>query len=229
MVIVYAMTRNLYPYFRASLRSLLEHNQPERVYILTEDDALPYQLPDMCRVINASSVRQRFERTSPNLHSLFTWMCMARVLYTELLPDEDKVIQLDIDTIICDSLLPIWNTDLTDKWAAACPEYVSGYRPYGTTYYNVGVCVYNLVQMRADDITPQLVDLLNTVHMTCMDQDAINRIGVPAGKIVDIPVRYNESFCCGQTDDPAIVHYAGYPYWYKDRDMPRVEYLDRYR
>lgn len=229
MVIVYAMTRNLYPYFRPGLISLLDHNDVDRVYVLAEDDRLPYDLPECCRVINVSSVRQRFERYSPNLHSLFTWICMARVLYTEIMPDEDRVIQLDIDTIICDSLQPIWDTDLTDKWVAACPEHLSRWRPFGPVYYNVGVSVHNLAQMRADDITPQLVGIFNTSHLPCMDQDALNFFGAQSGKFAEIPVRYNECFCCGQTDDPAVVHFAGWPDWYENRSMPRVEYLDQYR
>lgn len=228
MIVVYAMTKNLYPYFRPTLRSLLEHNNPEKVYILAETDTLLYDLPDVCEVINVSGYKKLFREDGPNFRSQFTWMAMMRAMYAEILP-VDRVIQLDIDTIICDSLEPIWEIDLTGKWFAACPEYLSRYRPFGDTYYNIGVCVFNLQQIREDGVLPVIVSLLNTAPLFCVEQDAWNYFGLKADRIAQLPVRYNETFCCGTTDNPAVVHYAGYPDWTNNRTMPRVEYLDRYR
>lgn len=227
MIIVYAMSRNLYPCFLPTLTSLLEHNDPERIYILAEDSCLPYDLPDICKVINVAG-QTVFPPTGPNSRTVFTYMAMMRACYTDLLPTEHKVIQLDIDTIICDSLEPLWDIDMTGKWLAACPEYKGIYKPWDKTYYNIGVAVYNLDQMRADNAMGKMVNMLNTRHLWCIEQDAINFFAVP-DKVVPIPVRYNESFCCGQTDHPAVVHYAGFPDWWTRSDMPRVGYLDRYR
>ena len=224
MNIVYALTRNLYSYLKPTLTSLLEHNQPEKIYILAEDDELP-GLPDNAEVINVSK-QKWFPPDNPNMKSQFTYMAMCRACYCELLP-VDKVIQLDIDTIICDSLEPIWNIDLTDKWFAACPEYLGLYNPFGKQYYNIGVCVYNLEQMRKDNAQDQLVNILNLNKLFCLEQDAINYLGVPK-KVKDIPVRYNESFCCGYTDDPAVVHFAGWPDCWTNKTLFRHEYLERY-
>ena len=226
MIIVYAMTRNLYPYFMPTITSLLEHNDPDKVYILAEDDTLPYCLPDVCDVINVTGMN-RFKE-SPNNNSIFTYMAMMRVLYPDILPVQ-KVIQLDIDTIICDSLKPLWDIDLTGKWLAACPEHLSTYRICGDTYYNVGVSVHNLEQMRQDNVVPELVEMLNTKAFNCVEQDALNIIGQRENKFVPFPVRYNECFCCGETNNPAVVHYAGIRFWYSEEFMPRKEYLDKYR
>lgn len=228
MTVVYAMTRNLYPHFLPALRSLLEHNSPEKVYILAEDDNLPYDLPDACEVVNVSG-QTWFQPDGPNMRSMFTYMAMVRACYAYLFPDLDRVLQLDIDTIVCDDLSPVWETDLTGKWFAACPEYLAHYNPFGNDkYYNIGVCVYNLEQMRRDNIVPALIDVLNNRKMMCVEQDAINLLGVP-DKVTDIPVRYNESFCCGTTDNPAVVHYAGQPNWFANKSMPRAAYMDKYR
>lgn len=228
MRVVYAMTRNLYPCFKPTLTSLLEHNDVEKIYILAEDDHLPYPIPDMCEVVNVSG-QKWFPKDGPNVNSIYTYMAMVRLCYPFIFPTERKLIQLDIDTIICDSLEPLWEIDLTDKWCAACPEYESYYRPFGPEYYNVGVAVFNLEQMRRDDIVMTLIDEVNTVCYPCVEQDVLNLYGLPRDKFVPIPVRYNESFCCGHTDNPAVVHYAGYRNWYDNWTMPYVEYLNKYR
>lgn len=228
MIIVYAMTRNLYPHFVAPLKSLYAHNKPYKVYILAEDDSLPYALPYECEVVNVSG-QTYFPPNNPNARSIFTYMAMMRACYTDLLPNEEKVLQLDIDTVVCDDLTPLWDTDIEGKWFAACPEYLGRYNPWDKPkYYNIGVCLYNLKQMRKDNAMQKMVDLMNSRQMGCVEQDALNYFGVP-DKCVDIPVRYNESFCCGETDNPAIVHYAGWPDWYKNQALPRRVYLDKYR
>lgn len=227
MIIVYALTENLYPYFRPTLTSLFEHNDPEKIYILAESETLPYDLPDVCEVINVSG-QEHFPKDGANASTIYTYMAMMRVCYTELLPDADKVIQLDIDTIICDSLQPLWDIDLTGKWFAACPEYLTTYNPWQKEkYYNIGVCVFNLKQMREDNAMPRMIKMLNEQQLSCVEQDTLNYFAVP-DKVVDIPVRYNESFCCGYTDDPAVVHYAGCRDWYRNAAIKRFNYLEKY-
>ena len=209
------------------MRSLLDHNTPKRIYLLIEDDTFPYKTPKCCKVINVSK-QKYFHENGVNFTSPFTYFCLLRVCLAELLPDEDKVISLDVDTIVADSLQPMWDIDLTGKWFAMCPEYLGGYRPFGKdqTYYNAGVALYNLAQIRQDKIVPKLVDYLNTTYARCMDQEAWNYFG--QDKAVALPVRFNETQYNGFTDNPAIIHYCGYFYWQKDRKMYRREYLDKY-
>lgn len=227
MVIVYAMTRNIYECLKPSLTSLLEHNSPKKIYILAEDDELPYEVPKFCEIINVSG-QQYFPKNGPNRNSIYTYMAMMRACYTDLLPNEDKILQLDIDTIICDSLEPLWDIDLEGKWFAACPEYLGKYNPWNNpVYYNIGVCMYNLAEMRKDDAQNKMVNFMNHNRLWCVEQDALQRFACP-DKATEIPLRYNECFCCGYTDDPAVVHYAGTPNWYTNHTIKRREYLDKY-
>lgn len=226
MKIVYEVTRNYYDKILPSIRSLLEHNAPEVIYVLAEDDEVP-GLPDVCKVINVSD-QKWIRRNSPNWNNFFTWIILLRVCFTEVLPDCDKVIQMDADTIICDSLEPVWNTDVEGKWFAAVQEYEGLYKPYRNKYYNAGVMLMNLKQMREDGITKTFLDEINTKKYRFPEQDILNRFAVPEGKATDLPVRYNESFCCGYTLTPAVVHYAGVGNWYGNRSMYRWEYLFRY-
>lgn len=227
MNVVYAATRNLYPYLRTTIRSLFEYNDPETVYLMIEDDAFPYALPDVCKAVNVSG-QTWIDKAGPNAKSIFTYMAMCRACYTKIFPDEDKLIQLDVDTIVCDSIQPLWDIDLTGKWLAACQEYKGRYKPWGEKYYNVGVSVHNLAQMREDGITDIIVNECNQVRMWCTEQDAFNKWGLENDKFVDIPVRFNECFATGETDNPAIVHYAGVPDWYNNPKLHRREYLERW-
>lgn len=230
MKVAYSATRNLYPYMLPSITSLLEHNDVEKIYLVIEDDKMPFDVPDVCECVNVSG-QGYFRPDGPNSRSIYTYMAMMRITYAELFPHEDKLLQLDSDTIVCDDLTPVWEADLTGKWFAAVPEYLSRYRPFGAgIYYNIGVCLYNLAQLRADGAVPKLVTWLNTTLASCVEQDALNLFGVyREARAVTLPTRYNECFATGASDDPAVVHYAGYPNWMENRDMPRLEYLDKYR
>ena len=224
MNVVYSGTRNLYPAMRGAIASLLKYNPNARVYVLAEDDELPFEIPG--KVINVSG-QKYFPADCPNMRSQFTYMAMIRVCTPDLIP-EDRVIQLDVDTIVCDSLEPIWKIDLTGKWLGWGPETYGTYKPYWNEYYNFGVAVMNLEQMRKDHAMEAAVWILNNERLQYIDQDVMNKLAVP-WKTVDIPVRYNESFCCGYTENPAIVHYAGYPDWYTSKGVPRWWYREQYK
>ena len=224
MKIVYGATRNYYPLLLPSITSLLDHNQPEVVFVLAEDDVVP-GLPDVCRVINVSDQKWILP-TSPNWKTVYSFMVLVRVCYAHLLPC-DKVLQLDVDTIVCDSLEPIWETDLTGKYIAAVNELTGGFHPFGPDYFNMGVCLFNLEQIRKDNVMTDWIRELNTEFYYFPEQDVINMYSIP-DKVVELPTRYNECFCCGYTDDPAVVHFAGIPDWMKNKTMFRHEFWERY-
>lgn len=230
MNIVYAITRNYYHKILPSLRSLAEHEPKAKVYILAEDDRLPFDTPQKVTVINISDQHQ-FDH-SVNIGNRFGGAInLLKVYYPKLLPKLSKVIHLDVDTIICDSLEELWNIDVTGKWIAAVPEYTayhSQLRLYGNIYYNAGVMLINLAQMRKDKISDTMAKFLIEVPQPFADQDAWNKYGIEQDKVVIAPVRFNECISCGHTDNPAIVHYCAYSDWYENRNLPRREYLNRY-
>lgn len=224
MNIVYAMTKNVYEWILPSLRSLKETNPKAKVFILCEDDHID-GLPMDCEFINVSG-QQYFPEWGVNYNNSFTYINLLKVCYPEILK-VNKVIHLDIDTIICDSLEDFWKIPLDGKWIAAVPEYRGRYKPFGDTYYNMGVALLNLQQMRKDGAVAQMVEYLNTVKQPYADQDAWHKFGLP-DKFEAAPLRYNENTITGMTDDPAIVHYCGYTHWYKNPMLPRAEYQMKY-
>lgn len=220
MNVVYALTRNYYERIRPSVRSLLEHNPKAKIYVLAEDDEIG--IP--ATVINVRN-QTAFPRSGPNYGNQFTYINLLKVCYPSLLP-VNKVIHLDVDTIVCDSLEPLWKTDLKGKWFAAVPEYKGTYRPFGWPYYNAGVMLLNLAQLRKDNAEEEMVHYLNTVRQPWADQDAWNRNPEKADAA---PIRYNENMMTGETGDPAIVHYCAVKDWWTSKKVHRREYLERYR
>jgi len=224
MIVGYFMTRNIYHQILPSIRSLLTFNRPERIYIFAEDDDIGIDLPEMVKVINISG-QPYIKKSSPNWNSMFSYMVMCRVCTGKFI-DDDKILLLDVDTIINDSLEDLWQTDLTGKWFGAVNEDRGKWKPYGDRYFNAGVFLMNLKQIREDRIDDVLIEMLNTHFFTYSEQCAWNKI--KADRYVELPTRYNESFCCGFTNNPAVIHYAGIQDWYTNRNIQRREYLDRY-
>ena len=231
MNIVYALTRNIYDWILPSLRSLAEHHPNAKVYILCEDDEYPIDLPMPAKIINISNMHM-FDH-SVNINNRFGgYINLLKVYYPTILKRLNKVIHLDVDTIICDSLDPFWKIDLTGKWIAAVPEYSavhSQLKLYGDVYYNAGVMLINLQQMRKDKIEDTMAQFLNEVPQPFADQDAWNRYGIEQNKIVVAPSRFNECISTRYSDDPAIVHYCAIPDWFTTSSMRRKNYLDKYR
>lgn len=227
MNVVYSVTRNFYEKIVPSVRSLLEYNKDVRLFVCAEDDELDVELPIRPEVINVSG-QTWFAPDSINYRNRFTYINLIKVVYPSLLP-VDRVLHMDADAIVCYDLTPFYDTNLDGKWIAAVDEVQGTYHPFGDNYFNMGVAVINLEQMRTDQIEPVLVEYLNRSKQPWADQDAWNKFGIEQGKFVSVPVRYNENFATGETETPAIVHYCGVSDWWTRRHMKRGEYLDRWR
>jgi lipopolysaccharide biosynthesis glycosyltransferase len=109
----------------------------------------PLEFLDVGPQLSAPFPDRRFHRS-----------CWFRVLLPELLPTTDRVLYLDSDLIVRESLAALWDTDLSQHPFAAVinpfypflPDYhVShlGLAP-GSPYFNSGVLLMNLRAMRED-------------------------------------------------------------------------------
>ena len=148
---VYSGTRNLYQPMTTAAKSLLFNSSVEKIYFLIEDDEFPKKLPPQIETLNVSD-QSFFPKHSANYKTPFSYMALLRVCYTKLFPDLDKILQLDVDTVVVDNIDELWEIDLTDKYFAAVEEYLSTYKPFGKKYYNIGVAMFNLDQIREDNI-----------------------------------------------------------------------------
>ena len=227
MRFAYFLTRNLYRYLLPSIMSLLDHNtNVKAIYIFCEDDQFPYELPDVCKVINVTD-QPYIRHDSPNWNNMFTWMGIVRPALPKLLPRVNKIIQLDPDTIICEDLTPLWKTDMGDNLMMASNEAKGHYRIHGhPKYYNIGVTVLNLKQIREEGADDRIIEMINTQRLLYIGQDAWNILFYD--RIMEMPSRYNETTFTDISDNPAIVHYAGVGQWWLPH-VYRHEYYDNYK
>lgn len=222
---VYSGTRNLYGDMVTAAKSLTFNSNVEKIYFLIEDETFPEELPAHIETIDVSG-QAYFPKNGANYRTSFTYMSLLRVCYTKVLPRLDKVLQLDVDTLAVDDVSALWNVDLDGKWFAAVEETYSTHKPYGPKYYNIGVAVFNLEKIREDHADDISISFLNCTQVPYIDQDAWNRFSRYG---VDLPMRYNESIVTGYTDEPAIVHFAGFKNWTGNPRTPRREYLKHFR
>ncbi len=117
----------------------------------------------------------------------FTAAMWYRILLPELLPSVATVLYLDVDTLVLDSLEPLWATDLSDSYLAAVSNVFQANHihrpknlglPPSQAYFNSGVLLMNLELMRHDDCTAQLRECARSRadELEWPDQDALNLV-----------------------------------------------------
>jgi len=125
-----------------------------------------------------------------------------RILTSSCLPQCEKALYLDGDTIITQDLQGLYDTDISDCYVAGCGDldtvlWRDGYEkklniPDRNQYVNSGVLLLNLKNMRKNNIEKKMEDLVYKVKEKgfCFpDQDIIN--SVCYGKIKIIDPKYN--------------------------------------
>ncbi len=224
---VYAGTRNLYPDMVPAVKSLVANSSIDKIYLLIEDDAFPETLPQIVESVNMSG-QHFFPPDGPNADAPVTYMSMLRVCLTKIFPKLDQILWLDVDTIVVDNINELWELDLGENFFAMVMENCNPYRPCGPKYYNAGVCMFNLKQIREEKADDQMIWMLNETRYDWAEENVINRLGA-YGKIIELPLRFNEAVCNGFTDQPAIVHWAGFRDFQTNIRACRREYLKEYR
>lgn len=207
-VAVYAASKELYKVMRGPIKSMVKNGKPDKVYLLLEHDEYIEELPPIFEVINVSGQRWFVNGVSPNFQSKYTYMSLMRVVLTKLLPENiDKVLSLDVDTIVKDDISELWDMDIDDYYLSASIE--PGRTNAEKQYFNTGVALYNLKKIREDAIDDTLVWDLNHHKYPNIDQDAINKIC--AGKIKPMPPEYNYNDYVERPKVPEkIRHFAGF-------------------
>ena len=224
----YCGTRNLYRDMERSARSLVANSDVDRVYFIIEDDEFPVELPSLIECINVSD-QAYFPKDGANMKSKFTYMALMRAALHKLLPDVDKILSLDCDTIAVKKCSHVWDIDVSDSYFAATPEKWASSRP-GLVYCNVGVALLNLDKLR-DGKGDEIVDVLNSHYFKWVDQDAYNYLC--QGRIVEMDSMYNyNNWVVDSGRIPRILHYAGHNDWrenmevHKYRDMPWTKVME---
>ena len=214
----YFATKNAYIAMIPAVNSLAANADVDEIHLFVEDEEFPGKLPEQCVIHNLAG-QTVFRKTGPNYTSKWTYMSMMRVMLPSFLPDLNKVLYLDIDTIVTKDISELWTLDLTGKYFAAVREPAKSRE--GFTYINAGVMMMNLEQMR-DGLAEKMVDLLNKHFYACKEQDLYSELC--QGKFFLLPGDYNVSDFTDKPDkENKIIHYAAIPLekWYWDELVQR--------
>lgn len=165
-----------------------------------------------------------------------------RLKIASLKPQLDKILFLDSDVIITNSLEELWNTDLEDNYIAAVVdpgtklqyEYTLADKElFPDRRFNTGVILANLKKWRDDDVENKILEGMvwySQKYFSWPDQNIMNMVF--KNKIIELSPRYN---CCPilaqqnlyqeegvwekASDNPIIIHFCGIPKYWEERGL----------
>ncbi len=169
-------------------------------------------------------------------------IALQKLFIADYLKEINKVLYLDADTLVLEDLSEVYKTKLADNYIAAVkdglmyqfPEHITeiglDWRKF---YFNSGIMLLNLKQIRKDEIKNRAIIYFNTHEEVFGDQDVLN--AVVKDKVIPLSYRYN----CNSTffeekdaeflsdfygekvagtpqkvyENAAILHFAGHKPW----------------
>ena len=174
------------PHAAAAMHSVLEHAPGAHVHLLHAEE-LP-RTRELRAMADAAGGLLTLHRVAParlaglpvaRELSAAMWL---RVFLPELLPEVERVLYLDSDTLAMSDLRPLWDTALDDAYVAAVENV---WEPWNADhparlglerYFNSGVLLLDLERMRADGCTAALLETATSGRVLWPDQDALNLV-----------------------------------------------------
>ncbi len=202
MDIVFICDRNYLMPTRVAINSVIENKSCEDnicIYVigvsLSIDDFAPImrlQSEQVC--IKPIIAGHDFEQISIK-HQHVSKAALYKFLIPELI-ECDKVLYLDSDVLVLDSLRDLYKTNLEDMYAAVVVDISAELeRQYHlkrsvSHYFNSGMMLLNLEELRKQKISQKLIAVrqADTANLF-MDQDTFNKVF--NNKIVLVSVKYN--------------------------------------
>lgn len=197
------------PFAGVSVTSVFENNQDAEhitVYVLGEGiseesrqrfSLLAEQYGREIVFLNADAVMEHMKELHMPAYR-GSYAANLRLFLSDILPEKmERILYLDADTIVTDSLEPIFNTDMGEKVIGMVIDSLTKRHKYdiGLTvdedYYNSGVILFDMNKWREGSYTQRIVDHVLHVRSSypAPDQDLLNVVCRKA--IFRLPVRYN--------------------------------------
>lgn len=217
MLAVYASTRNLYQYLPMTIGSLLRHNPDWRVLIYCEDDEIESLKDPRVSFVNVNGLKLFDGIKEENLSTHFGTFTLIRCFLPSLLPNESRILWLDVDTCITGCLSDLEELELRNKAIAAVME--NNQPPRGIPedffglYINSGVMLMNLDFIRQHSFDKKWLKLLATRKFRYPDQDAINLACKGFIYFLDVEYNYSPSTVVIEKPEPKIYHYTFNKIW----------------
>ena len=226
MKVAYACDDNYAALTAVSAVSLLKHN-PGAEIILVGCRLKPESIEVIRSRVEKFNGSFRYvdvshkidELQSRGISSYVSYAVYSRIFIGELLPDiSEKVLYLDCDTLIVDSIAEMFDMDLLGNPIALAPDAIHpAYKrvislPNNKPYYNTGVALIDLDQWRKRRCTERLIEEIKSPHglNPLGDQDIIVR--VLNDEITELDRRWNflsQYILYRRKEKPAIYHFSG--------------------
>ena len=205
-----------------------------------------------------------------NLHNLkyknhLSEATYARLMLVDYMRNYDKIVYLDTDIVVVTDIAKLYSEDIDGLYFGAVRDTISAgwcnmsnheMRTYITNslkiknpydYFNGGVILFNLVELRKDFSSSQLLDLAEKREWTWMDQDVLNIVGNKKTKFLSqqwnvmahaginqtSPPEYAAPIWLQQQykeacKNPLIIHWAGHALPCYDNKADLFAYFWRY-
>jgi lipopolysaccharide biosynthesis glycosyltransferase len=158
-----------------------------------------------------------------------SYAAYLRLFIPDLLPQNiDKVLYLDCDIVVINSLTDLWNMDISQYCLAALDDYGNAQEfgairmglDVGFKYFNSGVMLINLQKLRDMNFIEKVQDFLVTdgYRILMHDQDILN--GLLYKQRLPLEERWNMMRNTDNTTDYSIIHFAGLKPWYVECPHP---------
>ena len=232
MHIFYAINNAYTQHAYVSIISVLKNNQNEAIHFYIMSNDLSEKNKNLfselekkfnnCQLTFFDMDESQFSHLKLNI-SHIGCQTYFRYLIPELAPNLNKALYLDADLVVNDSLIDLWNTDISNDYAAGVRDSYIENIHYSQKpglfardlYVNAGVLLLNIQKIRQDNKTKEL--FLNTKKfeniIEYQDQDIINITF--KGKIKSLPQKYNfTQYDISNSDEVAlhqacIIHFTG--------------------
>ena len=184
-----------------AIKSLITNNKHE-VCISIVASELSEELQQLFRQLATENCKINIviaENPCANIDTKHIYVSKAAMLkfaLPHIFSDLDKILYIDGDVLILDDLYELWKTDLDGNYIAAVADMAGmieekHHEKYGfEKYFNSGVMLLNLKNMRKDNCSEKLIEnKINDVFKCFMDQDALNETLYP--KVIWLHPKFN--------------------------------------
>ncbi len=140
--------------------------------------------------IELLDLTDEYEKTyadSPNYNPKYTPYSLLR-LFSERYITADRILYLDADTMLCDSVDRFLELDISEYEIAVTLDYMGRFW-IKKDYFNSGVMYINMKKLRETHLFERCIELIKTEYMYLTDQTAMYRL---SEKRLYLPMRFNE-------------------------------------
>ena len=223
--IFFAIDDGYIPFLSVAIKSLIKNSSKENKYsirILYTNVSKENQ--EIIKKYEAENVFIEFVNLSKYIETikdkLYTRDYFSATTY--LYPQYKKVLYLDSDIVVLDDISKLYNTEIGNNLVGATPddviqtievfrnysELVVGVKDY-KKYFNAGILLMNLEELRKFDFQEKFTYLLSTVKFSvAQDQDYLNRLC--KGRVTLLDKNWNRMPVGGDVEnreDLKLIHY----------------------